>query len=200
MGRRTYVSITCWHEHQISPIPPVRRCRPEELLKPSSDRYCAKCNVQLALRCCLVSLNLRRLNKAQSAEIERATKMEERLKWKGDGNCNLNITLTRYFYILPGLCASPQPLQNMAPSRPPRSFSALTFGSGHRNISPGPPSPTFSDATHASAMNFGSNGPEKIITRANLKASLQAYEEVSVHLDRFSYHLNPLVFECNIAC
>jgi hypothetical protein len=49
-------------------------------------------------------------------------------------------------------------------------------------------------------MNFGSNGPEKIITRANLKASLQAYEEVSVHLDRFSYHLNPLVFECNIAC
>jgi len=49
-------------------------------------------------------------------------------------------------------------------------------------------------------MNFGSNGPEKIITRANLKASLQAYEEVSVHPNRFSYHLNPLVFERNIAC
>lgn len=27
-------------------------------------------------------------------------------------------------------------------------------------------------------MNFGSNGPEKIITRANLKASLQAYEDL----------------------
>jgi hypothetical protein len=40
------------------------------------------------------------------------------------------------------------------------------------------PSPTFSDATNASAMNFGINGPEKIITRANLKASLQAYEDV----------------------
>ncbi|KAJ7937264.1 hypothetical protein B0H13DRAFT_2226645 [Mycena leptocephala] len=40
------------------------------------------------------------------------------------------------------------------------------------------PSPTFSDATNASAMNFGINGPEKIITRANLKASLQAYEDL----------------------
>lgn len=29
-------------------------------------------------------------------------------------------------------------------------------------------------------MNFGAGGPEKIITRANLKASLQAYEEVSL--------------------
>ncbi|KAJ6629212.1 hypothetical protein B0H10DRAFT_2160657 [Mycena sp. CBHHK59/15] len=40
------------------------------------------------------------------------------------------------------------------------------------------PSPTFSDTTNVSAMNFGANGPEKIITRANLKASLQAYEEL----------------------
>ncbi|KAJ7283864.1 hypothetical protein C8J57DRAFT_1498865 [Mycena rebaudengoi] len=40
------------------------------------------------------------------------------------------------------------------------------------------PSPTFSDATNVSAMHFGANGPEKIITRANLKASLQAYEEL----------------------
>jgi hypothetical protein len=31
-------------------------------------------------------------------------------------------------------------------------------------------------------MNFGDGGPEKIITRANLKASLQAYEEVSRHI------------------
>ncbi|KAH7887948.1 hypothetical protein F5I97DRAFT_1805427 [Phlebopus sp. FC_14] len=44
--------------------------------------------------------------------------------------------------------------------------------------SAGPPSPTFSDATHASAMNFGADGPEKIITRANLKASLQAYDDL----------------------
>ena len=27
-------------------------------------------------------------------------------------------------------------------------------------------------------MNFGSDGPEKIITRADLKASLQAYDDV----------------------
>ncbi|KAF8974594.1 hypothetical protein BDZ97DRAFT_37086 [Flammula alnicola] len=65
----------------------------------------------------------------------------------------------------------------MAPGRA-RSLRTLTFGSGKRNASPGPPSPTFSDATHASAMNFGANGPEKIITRANLKASLQAYEDL----------------------
>lgn len=64
----------------------------------------------------------------------------------------------------------------MAPSRP-RSLSALAFGS-RRKLSQDPPSPTFSDSTHASAINFGVNGPEKIITRANLKASLQAYEDV----------------------
>ena len=58
------------------------------------------------------------------------------------------------------------------------SLRGLAFGSGKRNISSGPPSPTFSDTTHASAMSFGANGPEKIITRANLKASLQAYEDV----------------------
>ncbi|KDR83357.1 hypothetical protein GALMADRAFT_55517 [Galerina marginata CBS 339.88] len=65
----------------------------------------------------------------------------------------------------------------MAPSRP-RSLKTLAFGSGRRNTSPGPPSPTFSDATHASAINFGANGPEKIITRTHLKASLQAYEDL----------------------
>lgn len=31
-------------------------------------------------------------------------------------------------------------------------------------------------------MNFGIDGPEKIITRANLKASLQAYDEVRIAL------------------
>lgn len=64
------------------------------------------------------------------------------------------------------------------PSRP-RSLRTLTFGSSRRIASPEPPSPTFTDATSISAMNFGPNGPEKIITRANLKASLQAYEDVS---------------------
>ena len=49
-------------------------------------------------------------------------------------------------------------------------------------------------------MHFGSNGPEKIITRANLKASLQAYEDVSVYPDRFRCHLNPRIFERNVAC
>ena len=66
----------------------------------------------------------------------------------------------------------------MAPSGP-RTFS---FGSIKRNASPSPPSPTFSDATQASAMNFGPNGPAKIITRANLKSSLQTYEDVSFFL------------------
>ncbi|THH33764.1 hypothetical protein EUX98_g388 [Antrodiella citrinella] len=60
---------------------------------------------------------------------------------------------------------------------PARSLRSLTI-SGNRTKSPGPPSPTFSETTNASAMNFGPDGPEKIITRANLKASLQAYEEL----------------------
>ncbi|KAH8106243.1 hypothetical protein BXZ70DRAFT_1004511 [Cristinia sonorae] len=58
-----------------------------------------------------------------------------------------------------------------------RSLRSLTI-SGNRTKSPGPPSPTFSEATNASAMNFGPGGPEKIITRANLKASVQAYEDL----------------------
>jgi hypothetical protein len=69
----------------------------------------------------------------------------------------------------------------MAPGRA-RSLRELAFGSGKRAMSPGPPSPTYSDATNASAMNFGSNGPEKIITRSNLKSSLQAYEDVRILL------------------
>ncbi|KAJ7638607.1 hypothetical protein FB45DRAFT_406745 [Roridomyces roridus] len=56
----------------------------------------------------------------------------------------------------------------------PRSFIR-----SRRNSAQGrSPSPTYSDVTNASAMNFGANGPEKIITRANLKASLQAYEDL----------------------
>ncbi|KAJ7499146.1 hypothetical protein FB451DRAFT_1015766 [Mycena latifolia] len=59
----------------------------------------------------------------------------------------------------------------MAPTRP---FIRSRRDSAQRRS----PSPTFSDTTNASAMNFGANGPEKIITRANLKASLQAYEDL----------------------
>ncbi|KAI1792851.1 hypothetical protein LXA43DRAFT_1003501 [Ganoderma leucocontextum] len=47
-----------------------------------------------------------------------------------------------------------------------------------RDISPGPPSPTYTETTNASVLNFGPNGPEKVVTRANLKASLQSYEEL----------------------
>ncbi|KAG6378485.1 hypothetical protein JVT61DRAFT_12745 [Boletus reticuloceps] len=57
------------------------------------------------------------------------------------------------------------------------SLRSITL-SPKRSTSPGPPSPTFSDATHASAIHFGVDGPEKIITRANLKVSLQAYDEL----------------------
>ncbi|KAK7695639.1 hypothetical protein QCA50_000275 [Cerrena zonata] len=60
---------------------------------------------------------------------------------------------------------------------PARSLRALAL-SPKRASSPGPPSPTFSEATNASAMDFGPNGPEKIITKANLKASIQAYEDL----------------------
>uniref|UniRef100_A0A0W0F8K1 IMD domain-containing protein n=1 Tax=Moniliophthora roreri TaxID=221103 RepID=A0A0W0F8K1_MONRR len=67
----------------------------------------------------------------------------------------------------------------MSPGRP-RSLRAFAFGSSRRNSSPDArsPSPTFSDTTNVSGMNFGVNGPSKIITRADLKASLQAYEHL----------------------
>ncbi|KAF9646973.1 hypothetical protein BDM02DRAFT_3156368 [Thelephora ganbajun] len=63
----------------------------------------------------------------------------------------------------------------------PRSLRSLSISSSvtkHNNPGHGPPSPTFSDATNASTINFGSNGPEKVITRADLKASLQAYDDL----------------------
>ncbi|KAI0092815.1 hypothetical protein BDY19DRAFT_990496 [Irpex rosettiformis] len=61
-----------------------------------------------------------------------------------------------------------------------RSLRSLAISPPKRRQtqSPGPPSPTFSEATNASAMNFGPDGPDKIITRADLKASLQAYEDL----------------------
>lgn len=60
-----------------------------------------------------------------------------------------------------------------------RSLRTQTL-SPKRDISPGPPSPTYTETTNASVLNFGPNGPEKVVTRANLKASLQSYEEVRV--------------------
>ncbi|GBE79248.1 Protein IVY1 [Sparassis crispa] len=47
-----------------------------------------------------------------------------------------------------------------------------------RDLSPRPSSPTFSETTNASVLNFGPDGPEKIITRANLRVSIQAYEDL----------------------
>ncbi|TFK76131.1 hypothetical protein BDN72DRAFT_954642 [Pluteus cervinus] len=58
------------------------------------------------------------------------------------------------------------------------SLRILSFGSSKRATSPGPPSPTFSEATQPSQMGFGADGPNKIITRADLKTSLLAFEEL----------------------
>ncbi|KAI6164918.1 hypothetical protein EDD17DRAFT_1872022 [Pisolithus thermaeus] len=60
--------------------------------------------------------------------------------------------------------------------RKPRSLRNLALSPKHSSPSRSP-SPTFSDATRASAMNFGTDGPKKIITRSNLKTSLQAFDE-----------------------
>jgi hypothetical protein len=60
-----------------------------------------------------------------------------------------------------------------------RSLRSLLV-SPSRTAPPGPPSPTFSDATDATGMPDGT-GPEKIITRAQLKASVGAFEKVCSH-------------------
>lgn len=41
-----------------------------------------------------------------------------------------------------------------------------------------PTSPALTETTNASQMNFGFEGPERIVTRADLKNSAQAYENV----------------------
>ncbi|KAJ7068068.1 hypothetical protein C8F01DRAFT_1116721 [Mycena amicta] len=56
---------------------------------------------------------------------------------------------------------------------PARSF----FRSRRDSTQARSPSPTFSDTTNASAMHLP-NGPETIITRSHLKASVQAYEDL----------------------
>ncbi|KAF8271779.1 hypothetical protein EI94DRAFT_1720001 [Lactarius quietus] len=66
----------------------------------------------------------------------------------------------------------------MQKSRPFRPLALNTNSQAKRNASPGPPSPTFSDTTNASAVHFGENGPAKIITRSDLKASMQSYENL----------------------
>jgi len=79
-------------------------------------------------------------------------------------------------------------LSEMAPSRSRTDSLRNSAYSSKRHSSPGPhnarsPSPTFSETTHASHMNFGIDGPSKIITRADLKASVQAYERVRTIYD-----------------
>lgn len=68
------------------------------------------------------------------------------------------------------------------PQSHPRSLRALSFGFQRKPTPQSPPSPTFSEATNASAFNFGANGPSKIITRTDLKTGLQAYEDVSLNV------------------
>jgi hypothetical protein len=85
---------------------------------------------------------------------------------------------------LPQILALPMPK-----SRPLRPFAIMTNSQGKHNPSPGigaggggPPSPTFTETTNVSAVNLGENGPAKIITRSDLKASMQSYENVSPSL------------------
>ncbi|ETW84350.1 hypothetical protein HETIRDRAFT_313056 [Heterobasidion irregulare TC 32-1] len=59
-----------------------------------------------------------------------------------------------------------------------RSLRSLAISTNINRQHDGPPSPTFSEVTNASAMNFGENGPAKIVTRADLKASMQAYDNL----------------------
>lgn len=60
-----------------------------------------------------------------------------------------------------------------------RTISTTSSNTRMASPSRGPPSPTMSEATNASQLHFGVNGPEKIITRADLRNSSQAYENVS---------------------
>jgi hypothetical protein len=91
--------------------------------------------------------------------------------------------------------------------RPRNLRSLLTTNNARRNSSPAPPSPTFSDITQASAMNFGDNGPAKIITRAHLKASAQAFQEVrprQLHVRPRSADRGRMIIahqhECHLSC
>jgi hypothetical protein len=64
-----------------------------------------------------------------------------------------------------------------------RSLRSLIISTTSNKPAPaGPPSPTFSETTNVSAMDFGGNAPEKIITRAHLKNSINGYEKVSLSL------------------
>lgn len=80
----------------------------------------------------------------------------------------------------------------MPKSRSLRPFAITTNSQGKRNASPGPPSPTFSETTNVSAVNLGEHGPAKIITRSDLKASMQSYENVSPPISSPSAPPHPL--------
>lgn len=75
-------------------------------------------------------------------------------------------------------CPLPLVHRYIMPSTKSRSLREIALGFTRRNTSPSPPSPTFSDATNASALDFGPHGPNKIITRSNLKSSIQALEDL----------------------
>ncbi|EMD41034.1 hypothetical protein CERSUDRAFT_111606 [Gelatoporia subvermispora B] len=59
----------------------------------------------------------------------------------------------------------------------PRSLRSQPL-SPYRDMSSRPQSPTFTETTNASVLNFGPGGPEKIITRGDLRISVQAYEDL----------------------
>ena len=64
------------------------------------------------------------------------------------------------------------------------SLREMVLGTTRRSTA-GPSSPSFSDITNASAMNFGLFGPKKVITRSNLKSNIQALEDVRLGVMRF---------------
>src|SRR5882762_292955 len=103
------------------------------------------------------SLKLLPWTKASSAQVSSVRAQGE-----------IKATRTVCFLLMP----RPRPLQTLV---------VTTNAAGRRTGSPepAPTSPTFSEVTNASAINFGENGPAKIITRADLKVSMQAYDSVS---------------------
>ena len=99
-----------------------------------------------------------------------------------------NFSLPSLFSTLPSMFQAYQKLTGMPRARSLRSYTlahtAAASSSANDPITPAsrPLSPTFSETsqtTNISQMHFGSSGPEKIITRGDLKTSLTAYDNVS---------------------
>jgi len=101
-------------------------------------------------------------------------------------NIPQNPSLSLFVSLLPAIKITRPTLSQMLKSRSHRPFAISTNSQGKRNASPGPPSPTFSETTNVSAVNLGENGPAKVITRSDLKASMQSYENVSLPSSRVS--------------